>query len=195
MVEQGSDGSCILDVGGIGYEVFVPLGVFGRMPAPPEQVTLHVHTHVREDALTLYGFPSQADRDAFRTLLGVSSIGPKIALAIMNVLDAERLSTAVSSGDKKAFKGIPGVGRKTVERLMVDLGDKLRAVAAPRGTGQPQAPAAPPPPDGPLATVVGALVQMGYKQSEAERAANNVRDKADRVPVETLLREALASLG
>jgi Holliday junction DNA helicase RuvA len=194
IVERAADGSCILDVGGVGYEVFVPLGALGRMTGADEvAVTLFVHTHVREDALVLYGFASRADREAFRALLGVSSVGPKLALAIMNVLDADRLARAISAGDKAAFKGIPGVGRKTVERLLLDLKDKLRpgtTTAAPASM-----PAAPPAPDGPTAIVVGALMQMGYKQAEAEKAAANVGEGAEDKPVEVLLREALSSLG
>jgi holliday junction DNA helicase RuvA len=193
LAEPTGDGACILDVGGVGYEVHVPLGALGRLPQAPATTVLHVHTHVREDALTLYGFATRGDRDAFRTLLTVSSIGPKSALAILSVLDAERLAVAVTRGDKAAFKGIPGVGKKTVERLMLDLKDKLRAVASGAGASGAAAPAAPPPPEGPLATVAAALVQMGYKPSEAERAVGQVREPDDR-PVEDLLREALAVL-
>lgn len=194
LAEQAEDGSVILDAGGVGYEVHLPLGSVGRLPPAPEPVTLHVHTHVREDALTLYGFPSRADRDAFRTLLGVSSIGPKSALSILSVLDAEALAVAVTRGDKAAFKGIPGVGKKTVERLMVDLKDKLQAVAA--GAGKRPVggrPAATPALGGPLATVTAALVQMGYKEAEADRAVGQLEDPEGR-PVEALLREALALL-
>jgi len=196
VTERAGDGSCIVDAGGVGYEVWVPLGALGRLPSGPEPATLHVHTHVREDAITLYGFATRADRDAFRTLLGVSSIGPKLALSIMNVMDAQRLATAVTAGDKAAFKGIPGVGRKTVERLLVDLKDRLRAAAAPApGKAPPSAVGSPPPPDGPLSTVAGVLIQMGYKQQEAERTVEALREGADGKPVETLIREALSSLG
>lgn len=191
LADPTAEGACILDVGGVGYEVHVPMGALGRLQRAPESTVLHVHTHVREDALVLYGFPTRADRDAFRTLLTVSSIGPKSALAILSVLDAERLAVAVTRQDRAAFKGIPGVGKKTVERLMVDLKDKLRA-AAEGGGPAPVAPA-PPPPEGPLATVTAALVQMGYKQGEAERAVGQIREVEGR-PVETLLREALAVL-
>lgn len=193
MAERAGDGSCVIDVGGVGYEVWVPIGALGRLPSEPEPATLHVHTHVREDAITLYGFPTAADRDAFRTLLGVSSIGPKLALSIMNVMDAQRLAAAVTAGDKTAFKGIPGVGRKTVERLLIDLKDRLRAVATPAAA--PGAPAPAPPPNGTLGTVVGVLVQMGYKQGEAERAVEPLVEQADGKSVEMLIREALASLG
>lgn len=190
---HGGDGSCIVDVGGLGYEVFVPAGALARLPSAPEPATLHVHTHVREEAITLYGFSRREDRDAFRVLLGVSSIGPKLALSIMNVLDAQRLAAAVQSGDKQALKNIPGIGRKTVDRLLVDLGDRLQAVAEPVAPAASQPAAAPP--SGPLGTVVGALVQMGYKPSEAQKAVEPLRDKAESEPVEALIREALRGLG
>lgn len=193
LADRAVDGSCVLDVGGVGYEVFVPLSALGRLASEGPQVTLHVHTHVREDALTLYGFPSSRDRAAFRALLSVSSIGPKLALAILGALDADGLAQAVASGDRAAFKGIPGVGRKTAERLLLDLKDKLpKAVAlggAPLATRGATTPAAP---SGPRATVVGVLVQMGYKPSEAERAVGALRD--DEAPVEELIRAALLAM-
>jgi holliday junction DNA helicase RuvA len=192
LAECTADGACIVDVGGVGYEVHVPLGAMGRLAAAPEVSVLHVHTHVREDALTLYGFPTREDRDAFRMLLTVSSIGPKSALAIMSVLDAGGLAVAVARQDRAAFKGIPGVGKKTVERLMVDLRDKLHAVPPGVAPGSPPG-AGPAPPDGPLATVTAALVQMGYRPSEAERAVAQLRSPEGR-PVEALLREALGVL-
>jgi len=195
VVERNPDGSCVLDVGGVGYEVFVPLGGMGALPEPPEPVTLHVHTHVREDAFVLYGFPSVADRDAFRTVLGVGGVGPKIALAILSALPAASLAQAIAAGDRAVFKGIPGVGKKTAERLLLELTDKIGAIAS-RATG-PAAlrPAATPAlRSGPLGTVAAALVQMGYKQAQAERAVAELGEPEGR-PVEELLRAALSQLG
>ncbi len=196
VAEQASDGSCVIDVGGVGYEVFVPLGALGRLPVPPEPVTLHVHTHVREDALLLYGFPTPEDRGAFRALLGVASIGPKLALAILGVLDAHMLAAAVARGDKSAFKGIPGVGKKTVERVLMDLSDKLPAIVAghPPAAPRPGAQARPAPSNDALAIVSSALMQMGFKQAEADRAIAALGPRDEGIPVETLLREALAVL-
>ncbi|MEM9192899.1 MAG: Holliday junction branch migration protein RuvA [Myxococcota bacterium] len=192
VVERGADGSCVLDVRGVGYEVFVPLGALGRLPQPPDSVVLHVHTHVREDSLVLYGFPSSKDREAFRTVLSVSGVGPKLALAILSHLTADQLAQAIAMGDKAALKGISGVGRKTVERLMLELRDKLPTVVALQDfpTSTPVAAAKP---TGPLATVAGALVNMGYKPAEADRAVMAVGEPNGR-PVEELLREALSSL-
>ncbi len=194
MVEHGLDGSCIVDVSGVGYELFVPLGSMGRLPAPPETVTLHVHTHVREDAITLYGFGTANDRLAFRTILGVSGVGPKLALAVLSALPADRLAQAIAHQDRTAFKGIPGVGKKTVERILLDLKDKVPALTGYSSGALPAvAQAAPLRATGPLAIVAGALVQMGYKPAEADRAVTAI-EAPDGRPVEELLREALGQL-
>ena len=185
VVERGLDGSLVLDVAGVGYEVFVPRG--GQIN---DDLTLYVHTHVASEALALYGFMTLDDRAAFRALLGVSKIGPKLALAIMSAVTASELANALARGDRAALSKIPGVGKKTVERIFLDLKDKLivgpgmRPVAGPR---KPKSAA----PTGALATAVGALVQMGYKRPEAERAVDGLdHDRS----VEEILREALAAL-
>lgn len=191
------DGSCVVDVGGVGYEVFVPLGTLGRLPGPPEEVTLHIHTHVREDQLVLYGFGRAEDRTAFRTLLGISSIGPKSALAILSSLDARELASAIASQDKARLKGIPGVGKRTIERLMLELKDKLSFVTAsapaPRKANGGPAPA--PSETSSLGTVTALLVNMGFKPAEAERAVAKVAGESDDdEPVESLLKKALTQL-
>lgn len=188
-----ADGSVIVDVHGVGYEVFVPVGTAGRFGSEPGQVVaLHIHTHVREDTMTLFGFATGEDRAAFRALLKVSSIGPKLALAILGVMNASELQDAIARQDKTAFKGITGVGKKTVERILVDLRDKLdfavtgktgvrlRAVASAAGQASD--------------TVVGALVQMGYKRSEAEAAVGGAIGASNDENVEGLLRAALSAL-
>ncbi|MCA9532989.1 MAG: Holliday junction branch migration protein RuvA [Myxococcales bacterium] len=197
IVQQGLEGLVILEVGGVGYELYVPLGTVGRLPDGGEsEVTLHVHTHVREDALILYAFDTVEDKAAFRALLTVNSIGPKLALSILSSLSAHELAQAIAVEDKNAFKGISGVGRKTVERILLDLKDKL--LFAPANTGTPRAavrkpsqPAA----TGVAAQVVNALVLMGYKRPDAERAVQGVteHDEVER-PVEVVLREALVAL-
>jgi holliday junction DNA helicase RuvA len=196
VVDRADDGSCVLDVAGVGYEVFVPLGTLGRLPSPPQETTLHVHTHVREDALVLYGFASTHDREAFRTLLTVAGIGPKIAIAILSVLDANELAAAVQRGDTARLRGIPGVGKKTTERLVLELKDKLTLAAAGAGNGGGARPA---PRNGyaaddPLGLVASALINMGFKPAEADRAVAHVAPAANGKPLETLLREALSSL-
>lgn len=189
VVERGLDGVCILEAGGVGYEVSVPLSTLPRLPST--EVVFHVHTHVREDALTLFGFLTPEDRAAFRVLLSVSSVGPKIALSILGALDANELATAIARGDRNAFKGISGVGKKIVERLVLELKDKLIA----SGTATLTSPVHPPQPgDGKLGIITGALVQMGYKPAEAERAVAKIANEAEDKTPEVLLREALTHL-
>jgi Holliday junction DNA helicase RuvA len=192
IVERGLDGAVVLEVGGVGYEVFVPLGALGRLP--PGEVTLHVHTHVREDAFTLYGFPTSDDRAAFRTLLGVSSIGPKVALAVLSHLDARALAQAIARQDKTLLTRIPGVGKKLVERLLLELQDKLAFVAAGSSSGTIVAAPAPAP-SGPLQQAAAVLVSMGFRPQEADRAVAAVAKDAEGKTVEQLLREALAAVG
>ena len=196
VAEKALDGSCIFEVGGVGYELFVPLGTLGRLPAAPDVVTVHVHTHVREDALLLYAFATPEDRAAFRVLLGVSSIGPKLALSILGALDARELAAAIATKDTKRFKGISGVGKRTVERLMLELEDKLGFVVA--GSAAPVAAAsAPRVPDGVagrLDQVRGALVTLGFKPHEAERAIATIAPEAGEQNVEALLKSALQTL-
>lgn len=193
VVEQGLDGACVLDVNGVGYEVFVPLGALGRLPGAPAKVTLHVHTHVREDALVLYGFATLEDRAAFRILIGVSGIGPKLALGILSSMTAGELAEAIHRGDKTRFKNVSGVGAKLVGRLVLELKDKLdfaRSADVPTGV-RAKLPAAH---DGVLGTVQAALVQMGFKSGEAELAIQKIEAGADGKPTEELLREALTVL-
>jgi len=194
IVERGADGSIVLDVSGVGYEVFVPLGLLGRL-ALDAPITLHVHTHVREDALVLYGFASGEDRAAFRTLMGVSSVGPKLALAVLSHLSAKELATAIAREDRAAFQGIPGVGKKIVERLALELKDKLGFVSVTSGGTVASPVIAAPRIAGPLGTVAGMLVSMGFRPSEAERAVAAIAKSADGKDASALLREALTALG
>jgi Holliday junction DNA helicase RuvA len=188
-----ADGSVVIDVNGVGYEVFLPLGAVGRSSSELGQtVVLHVHTHVREDAMTLFGFATAEDRAAFRALLKVSSIGPKLALAIIGVMNAGELQDAIAHQDKSAFAGITGVGKKTVERILVDLQDKLNfATSGKTGVRLRAVPSA----VGSTGdTVVGALMQMGYKRSEAEAAVGNAMGASSDENIEGLLRAALSAL-
>jgi holliday junction DNA helicase RuvA len=193
IVQREPDGAIVIDVLGVGYEVFVPQGTLGKLSVNGADgpVTLHIHTHVRDDAITLFGFATADDRVAFRALLKVSSIGPKLALAIIGALDGPALQQAVARQDKGVFKGISGVGSKTVERLLVDLRDKLHFTAATNGKGLRAVPAAP---TSTADTVVGALVQMGYKRAAAEAAVGNAGLDQGEASVEKLLRAALTAL-
>src|SRR5580704_7868799 len=125
-----ADGGVVLDVGGVGYEVTAPLGTLGRAPADADgRVTLWIHTHVREDALALFGFADDAERTAFRMLIGVSNVGPKIAIAVLGALPVSELSRAVARRDLGALTAISGVGKKIAERLLLELRDRLPEAA------------------------------------------------------------------
>src|SRR5579859_2180125 len=144
VVAQEADGALVVDVGGVGYELMIPLGTVGRARVDDGgRVTLWVHTHVREDALALYGFADDVERIAFRALIGVSNVGPKIAIAVLGALPAADLARAIARQDVGAFKGVPGVGKKIAERLLLELRDKLpevpavAAAAAPAGARAP----------------------------------------------------------
>jgi Holliday junction DNA helicase RuvA len=195
LAERNVDGSCVVDVGGVGYEVFVPIGTLGRLPMAPEPIVLHVHTHVREDALTLFGFANESDRAAFRALLSVSNVGPKLALAIMSAMDANELAAAIASQDPARWKGIPGVGKRTAERVILELKDKLTftsSMAAPSTLpSRPRVDAS----GAPLGQLASVLVGMGWKNTEADRAVAAIAPDAAGKSMETLLREALAQLG
>jgi len=195
VLERGLDGACIVEAAGVGYEVFVPLGSLGRLAEPPEEAMLHIHTHVREDALTLYGFASGEDRLAFRALIGVSSIGPKLALAILGALDAHQLVDAVHRQDRTRFKGISGVGKKTIERILLDLKEKLPASIGLSSRAAASVGPLPPAPTGAAAEVAEVLVQMGYKRAEAERAArSSASNEAEDRDLSQRVRAALAVL-
>lgn len=193
IAHRETDGSVIVDVQGVGYEVFLPAGAAGRVESEPGQsVSFHIHTHVREDALTLFGFATADDRAAFRALLKVSSIGPKLALAIIGVMNASELQDAVARQDKAAFKGISGVGKRTVERILLDLQDKLDFASS--GKTGVRLRAVPGIASSTSDKVVGALVNMGYKRTEAEAAVGSAMSVSDDENVEGLLRAALSAL-
>jgi holliday junction DNA helicase RuvA len=192
VVAQDADGFAVLDVGGVGYEVAAPLGTLGRVRADDEgRVTLWVHTHVREDTLALYAFSDERERMAFRALLGVSNVGPKIAVAVLGALPAAELARAIARQDLAAFKGVPGVGRKIAERLLLELRDKLPEWEAAVATEPPQPGRAPLGGDERLR---GALTGMGFRPVEADRAIAALGARLQSGSLEELLREALALL-
>jgi len=154
----------IVDVQGVGYQVFVSLNAFYRLPEPGSRVQLLIHTHVREDTLQLFGFLDRVEKDLFLLLLGVSGIGPRLALNILSGTAAEELEAALEAGNLNRLVAIPGVGKKTAERLVVELRDKVAATRAGRGQS-PGTPAT-----GGEAEAVSALVNLGYKRGDAERA-------------------------
>ncbi len=195
-IVEDVDGTVVLDVRGVGYEVTVPAGTVGRAtPDTDGAVTLFVHTHVREDAIQLFGFASRDERAAFRQLIGVSNIGPKIGLNILGSLSVGELAALVSRAETAKLTKVPGVGKKTAERIVLELKDKLLAHAPP-ATLAPL-PAAPPTraARGAKAELLhGALTRMGYRPAEADRAVSTLGDRVEAEPLADLVREALAVL-
>ena len=181
----------VVDVGGVGYEVMVPLGTVGRLASDAGVITLYVHTHVREDALLLYGFVTLEDRAAFRLLTGISAIGPKIAMSILGSLTVADLAAAVTRGETTRLTKIPGVGKKTAERIALELKDKLvaskMAVALPNAATAPAKAAK-------AELVHGALTRMGFRPAEAERAIASLGSRVESAPIGELVRDALAVL-
>ncbi len=191
LIGSEPDGTLVVDVGGVGYELTAPLGTSGRATSVEGNVTLHVHTHVREDALELYGFASAADRVAFRVLLTVSHVGPKLALSILGALDVGQLAEAVEREDVTALKRIPGIGLKTAQRISLELKGKLLGLA-PAETSTVRAAPAPAARAGAESQLLNALIRMGWKPSEAERAIGSMV-QFER-PLGELVREALSTL-
>jgi holliday junction DNA helicase RuvA len=195
-VSEEVDGSLVVDVNGVGYELTVPLGTVGRAVTDAEgRVSLFVHTHVREDIFSLFGFATEGDRLAFRTLIGVSSVGPKTAVAVLSALPAPELGLAIARKELGKLTAISGIGKKTAERLLLELKDKLAILEAgsPRGASPAvSAGATAPAPTSELA--LRALVNMGYRQAEAERAIEQLGPKVGELPLPDLLKEALALL-
>ena len=194
LVESKPD-QVILDVGGVGYCLHIPLSTFYRMGEVPGRVSLHVHTHVREDAIQLFGFMTPEERGAFQRLIAVSGIGPKIALAVLSGIGAADLERAVREADRGVLERIPGIGRKTAERVLLELRDRLTPRrgrgAPPPSTGSGLDAAKP----GPDADAVSALVHLGYSDNAAYDAIVAARrELGSDAPIESLLRAALRAL-
>jgi holliday junction DNA helicase RuvA len=192
LVTDDVDGTILIDVAGVGYEVTVPLGAVGRAHTSTggESLVLSIHTHSREDRLELYGFASDIERKVFRLLLGLPGIGPKLALAVLSALPPPELADAVRMGDLKRLGRISGVGKKTAERLILELKEKLPRMGSLANSTQADSEQRP----DDQTRLLGALTNMGYKPSEAERALEKVKDRLGREPISDLLRAALAEL-
>ena len=157
----------VIDVNGVGYDVFVPLSTFYGLGDPGAAIALRIHTHVREDALVLYGFATLLEQELFERLIGVSGIGPKVALAVLSGIEPQELIRAIERGDLARLTAIPGVGKKTSERIVLELKDRLpraQTAAAAAGAAAPDAPAL-------RDDVLSALVNLGYHRPLAEKAA------------------------
>ena len=181
----------LVDVGGVGYLVHIPISTFYALGDLHSNVTLLIHTQVREDAISLYGFLSSREKHLFELLISASGVGPVLALKILSGMSVDDLVPAVRSGDLARLTRIPGVGKKTAERMVVELRDKLAAMETSEAARQPVATA------GAAADVVSALLNLGYEERAAEQAVERAaKDGAAKSPesFETLLRAALQEL-
>lgn len=188
LTTRGIDRVEILTAAGIAYEVLIPLNVLEKLPRVGESAVLHTALIPREDATTLYGFTTPQDRELFKLLLTASGVGPSLALNLLSALSPERLVASVRGRDIASLQRVPRVGKKTAERLCIELGDKLAAWAGADGR-MPSGVAGPG-----SADAVRALVSLGYSDSDAERAVRSVMaHAADAAPAE-LVKKALAAL-
>jgi len=180
----------MLDVGGVGYELEAPMTTFYELPAVGERVTLYTHLVVREDAHLLYGFVREAQRRLFRELLKVNGVGPRVALAVLSGLSDEEFCRCVADEDIARLTKVPGIGRKTAERLVIEMRDKLPTdIPLPASTATAAGPAAP---GDPVSEAVSALVALGYKPNEASRAVRSASTKG--LSAEEIIRQALKGM-
>lgn len=176
----------VVDVQGVGYRVQIPLSTFYKLPPEGEAVELRTHTHVREDTLQLFGFLTGEEQELFERLIAVSGVGPRVAVNILSGIEAPELAEALRSADLARLTRVPGVGRKTAERLVLELKDKM----PPPGP----APASPSPAGTARGDLVSVLVHLGYSQPEADRVAERVLREDAGARFEDALRRALRLL-
>jgi Holliday junction DNA helicase RuvA len=176
----------LVDVAGVGYEIEAPMSTFYTLPESGQPVTLFTHLQVREDAHVLYGFASAAERDLFRALLKVSGVGGKMALAILSGMNAEAFARCVADGDAAALTRLPGIGKKTAERLIVEMRDRVQASSLPAAPGA-KVPAAEV--RTPVEDAVHALIALGYKPPEASRMVSRLETEG--LEREEIIRQAL----
>jgi holliday junction DNA helicase RuvA len=175
----------IVEAGGVGYELTISIPTFTELPNAGGEVALHVHTHVREDALALFGFLRIEEKKLFEKLVSVSGIGPKLAITILSGMSTEFMVAAIRGNDVAQLTKIPGIGKKTAERMVLELRDKLDAFGA-----APTAARAMPVEE----DVLSALVNLGYQRPAAEKAVSKAAEDSPAKPFEQLFREAMAVL-
>ncbi|MEE8300756.1 MAG: Holliday junction branch migration protein RuvA [Desulfatiglandales bacterium] len=184
--------SVIVDTAGVGYQIFIPLSTFYQLPDELEKVNLHVYTHVRQDMIQLFGFQTERERAVFSLLISVSGIGPKLALNILSGIGLDDLLSAIGRADSERIAAVPGVGKKTSQRITLELKEKASYLS--EGIEAP-------PSDRPqikdkmiFDDALSALINLGYQSRFAKRAIENVLFKDNEIDLETLLKEALRSL-
>ncbi len=185
--------SLLLDVGGVGYELEAPMTTFTELPETGAEVSLHVHQVVREDALLLFGFATQNDRDLFRMLLRVNGVGAKLALAILSGMDAGALSRCIYEADTASLSRLPGIGKKTAERLVIEMRDRIDKAPGMAAVRPVLPGAAPPPTSDPAAEAVNALIALGLKPPDASRRVRTVASEG--LACEEIVRRALQAMG
>jgi Holliday junction DNA helicase RuvA len=174
----------VLDAGGVGYAVAISFQTYQELPDAGNPAALLVHTHVREDTLALFGFATEREKKLFEMLISVSGVGPKLALTLLSGIPADELLGALAKGDARRLVSIPGIGKKTAERLTLELKEKAAKLFVPPAGG----------PGIEAQDVVSALVNFGYKKSEAERAVDQLTRRGGAPSFAELLKEALAVL-
>lgn len=188
--EKAPDHVIVL-VGGVGYKVYIPVSTYYELPEAGDTVALRIHTHVREEALALYGFLSSKEQVLFHQLIGVAGVGPALALKVMSGLEPEALIDAIRRGDQRRLNGIPGVGRKTADRLILELRDKMPAVAAAEGRAGELEP-------DPLRALtddlLSALSNLGFPRPQAEQEVRAVVNEDPEASFEDALKNVLRRL-
>lgn len=180
-------GKVTVDVGGVGYEVAIPIETYSRIGGTGDEVSLHIYTHVRENALALFGFDSQRDKNLFEKCLNVSGVGPRLALALLSGLSTPDLLGAIRTGDTKRLVRVPGVGKKTAERIVLELRDKVSEFDTPEDTAGTSASVV-------EDDVISVLVNLGCSPEAAARAVASARRKGASGEFESLFREAMEAI-
>jgi Holliday junction DNA helicase RuvA len=184
LFEKGPD-RVLIDVCGVGYLAFISFQTFQELPPAGENAALLIHTHVREDAITLFGFSSPREKKLFEMLIAVSGVGPRLALTLLSGIPLDDLITALAGGDARRLTAVPGIGRKTADRLALELKEKAVKLFAPP---RPESAGVE------LEDVVSALVNFGYKKSEADRVVDSLARAGPPADFAGFLRAALAAL-
>lgn len=180
----------VVDVNGVGYQVFVSLSTYCELPEPGSPVTLRIHTHVREDELRLFGFATEVEQKIFGKLITISKVGPKLALTILSGMSPQDLLDAIAESNVSQLNSIPGVGQKTAERLVLEMKDKLKDLGLEVSAHIPSSPK-----NGLYNDALSALINLGYKKPAVEKAINNVTGNSDADPsLENLIKECLKIL-
>ena len=189
---EKSTQSIIIEVGGVGFEIFVPLSTFYALPELHESVSLYIHTHVREDALVLFGFSTKLEKSLFLMLVSVSGIGPKLSANILSGMGAEELLRAIASGDADRLRAIPGIGKKTAERIALELKDRAAKFSGdseipPIQTSGTQA-------EQRMEDTLSALINLGYSAKMARAAIIKAKSRVTDKTLEALIKESLKIL-